>query len=122
MNHTFGFRGQPQNHVMVLAAVKFRAEQRHTLQQFPVKSTEMTDVIIGPQIIRSKIRLKMERNHVVNRLISLESGLIAINIVRSLLTDHLHILIEHTRVQHVVMIKQRDILTGGHIQTGIGVA
>ena len=122
MNHTSGLRGQPQDHVVILTAVEFRAEQGHTFQQFSVKSAEMTDVIIRPQIIRRKIRFKMQGDHVVDGLIALKSRLITVNIIGSLFTDHLHILIKHTGMQHIVVVKQGNVITGSHIQTGIGIA
>ena len=50
----------------------------------------MTDIIIGPQIVNSVIRFEMQCDHIVNIAI-FKGGFITVDIVRILLTDHLHI-------------------------------
>ena len=59
-------RRQTQDHVMVLTAVELWPEKLRPLQQFPVKHAEMTDIIVGAQVIDCKIRLKMQRDHMVD--------------------------------------------------------
>ena len=49
-------------------------------KNFEIKST---DVIVCPQVVRRKIRLKMQRNHVVDA-VALEGCLIAVNVIRVL--------------------------------------
>ena len=58
--------GQPQYHIMILASVELGAEQLGTVQQLPGKHAEMTDIVIGPQIINGIIRLKMHGNHLID--------------------------------------------------------
>ena len=57
----------------------------------------MADIIIRPQIVRCIVRLKMHGQHFIN-IIVLESGLITIKIIRTLLIDLLHIRIQYGRM------------------------
>ena len=50
-----------------------------------------------------------------------EGGLIAIQIIRILFIDRLHIFVQHAGMQQVILIQQTDILPCGHLQTGIGI-
>ena len=63
----------------------------------------------------------MQHNHVVNA-VALEGNLIAVNIIRARLIDGLHILVEHSRVQDIVVIQQGDIIARGQLQALVGVA
>ena len=122
MHHTFRTGGQTQDHIMVLAAVKLRPEQLRTLQQFPVKRTEMADVIISPQIIRGKIRLEMQSDHIIYCLVPLKSRFVTIDVIRTLFTDCFHVFIQYTGMKHVIMVKQGNIISCCHGIAGIGIA
>ncbi len=118
MNYVFGIRGQAQNHIMVLTAVKSTAKQLRALQKLARKHAEMTDVIICPKVIGRKIRLKMQGNHIINA-VALKGRFIAVNIVRVLLVDDLDILIQYGGVQHVVMVKKPDVFACCHFITPV---
>ena len=122
MHHTLGAGGEPQDHIVVLAAVKLGAEQLRPVQKPSGKGAEMTDIIISPQIVRCVVRLEVQSDHVVDGTASLKRCLITIDVVRSLLTDRLHILVENAGMQHIIMVKKRYIVTGGHGQTSIRIA
>ena len=94
MDNLFRPGSQSQDHIVILAAVKLRPEQPRLFQQFLRKYRKMTDIIVGPQIINRKIRFEMNGQHIINA-VPLKSHLVTVNIIRILLTDHLHILIKH---------------------------
>lgn len=81
MHHALRPIRQTQYHIMILASVELGAEQLGTVQQFPGKHTEMTDIVIGPQIINGIIRLKMHGNHLIDIAI-FEGGFITVDIIR----------------------------------------
>ena len=122
MHHALCPGSKAQDHIMILTAVELRTEQLRTVQQPSGKGAEMTDIIVGPQIIRRIIRLKVQGNHVVYGGVSLKRRFVAVNVIRTLLTDRLHILVEDAWMQHVVMVKKRDIIAGSHRQAGVGVS
>ena len=111
---------QAQDHIMILAAVKTGTEQFCPVKQFSVKHAEMTDIIIRPQIINGKIRLKMHSQHFV-QVAALKSGLITVEIIRIFLIDGLHIFKQNRRMQQIVMVKKADILPCGQLQAFIGI-
>ena len=111
---------QTQDHIVVLRTVKSRTEQFLAFQKFSGKDAEMTDIIVGPQIIRCIIRLKMHGQHFIN-IVLLEGGLITVQIIRTLFIDFLHIGIQYGRMQNVILIEQSDIVSGGQLVTLIGV-
>ncbi len=78
----------------------------------------MTDVIVCPKVVRRKIRLKMQGNHIVNA-VALKGGFVAVNIVRILLVDDLDILVQNRGVQHVVMVKKPDVFACRHFITPV---
>ena len=92
MHHTLRPVCQPQNHIVVLAAVKLWAEQLRTIQEFSRKHAEMTDIIIGTQIINRIVRLKMHREHFID-VPALKRGFIAVYVICILLINDLHIFI-----------------------------
>ncbi len=102
---------ETQNHIVVLAPVEFRPKQLITVQKGSCKHAEMTDIIIGTQIIRCKIRLKMHGKHLID-IAALEGGLITVQIICPLLIDGLHILVQHGGMQNIILVKQSDILSG----------
>ena len=111
---------QTQDHIVVLRTVKSCTEQFLAFQKFSGKDAEMTDIIVGPQIIRCIIRLKMHGQHFIN-IVLLEGGLITVQIIRTLFIDFLHIGIQYGRMQNVILIEQSDIVSGGQLVTLIGV-
>ncbi len=121
MHDMLRLRGQTQNHIMVLAAVELRSEQLRSFQQFSVKHAEMTDVIICAQIVDCKIRLKVERNHIVNA-VSVKCGFITVYIIRTFLTDCFHIFIQHRRMQHIVVVKKSDVFSVCQRKAEIGIS
>ena len=120
MHNLLRLLGQAQYHVKILAAVAFASKQAGFVQQGLLKHSKMTNVIVRPQIINSKIRLKMSNRDIFCR--TLKSQLVCINKIRSLLADRFHIFIKHRGVQQIVVVKQGDIISCGHFNTGIGVA
>ena len=80
----------------------------------------MADIIIGPQIVRCIVRLKMHGQHLVN-VVFFECGLITIEIIRSLLVDLLHIRIQYRGVQNIILVKQTDIISGSQLVTFVGI-
>ena len=94
MNHIPGPVRQPKNHIVILTAVKPCPKQLFLLQKTSGKATEMADIIIGSQIIRCIIRLKMKSQHFIDVPI-LKGGFVTVNIICLLLINHLHILIQY---------------------------
>ncbi len=90
MHDMFCLCCQTQDHIMILTAVKLAAEQFFSLQQFSCEHAEMTDIIVGEQVIRCKIRLKVHRDHMIDA-VSFECGFITVNIICILFADCLHI-------------------------------
>ena len=81
---------QAQYHVVILTAVKLAAEQLAALQKLSAEHAEMADVIVGKQVIRCKIRLEMQRDHMIDA-VSLKGCFITVNVIRILFADRLHI-------------------------------
>jgi hypothetical protein len=106
---------------MVLAAVKTASEELCSLEQLPREHTEMTDVIICPEIVGGKVRFEVQRYHIVDA-VALKGGLITVNVIRSLLIYHSHILIQCGRMQDIVLIEQADILSGSKLQALVCIA
>ena len=96
---------EPQDHVVVLAAVEFGPKQLLPVQELPGEDAEMADVVVGPQIVRGVVRLKVHGQHAVD-VVPLEGGLIAIQIIRILFIDSPHILVERAGVEQVVLVQQ----------------
>ena len=65
MLYVFRLFGQPEDHVVVLASVIFRAEQPALLQKFFIKYGKMTDIIVGAQVVRLIVRLKRHHDQIV---------------------------------------------------------
>ena len=112
---------QTQNHIMILASVVFRTEQSGFIQKLCVKYREMTDVIIGPQIIRGIVRLKMKDNQII-QVRRRKCGFIRIDIIRALFADHLHTFKKQAWMHHIIMVKKPDIISVRHGKAHIGVS
>ena len=120
MNDMFRPVGQTQDHIVILAAVKLCTEQFGAFQQTSLKYAEMADIIVGPQIIRRVIRLKVHGQHMVN-IISFKGRFITVNIIGLPFVNHLHIFIQRFRVQNIVVVKKPYIFPRSQAQTLIGV-
>ena len=81
----------------------------------------MTDVVVCTKRIKSIIRLKMKRNHVVD-VIALKRCFVAVNIVRIFFIDDLPVLVEGRRMKNVIMIEKSDIIARCHAVAGIGIS
>ena len=112
---------EPKNHVVILTAVEFGPEQLVSLQKPSGKHAEMADIVVGPEIVRRIIGLEVHGKHMID-IVHLKGGLITVEVVRPLLVDGLHILIQHAGMQHIVLIQKAHILPRSHLQAGIGVA
>ena len=106
---------------MILASVVLAAKQPRLVQKFSGKGGKVADIVVAAQVIDGKIRLEMQHDHVVDA-VALEGDLIAVNIIRARLIDGLHILVEHSRVQDIVVIQKGDIIARGQLQALVGVA
>ncbi len=109
-----GAGSQPQYHIVILTAVKAAAEQLRPLEQFSREHAEMTDVIVRSEIVGRKVRFEVQRDHVVDA-VPLERRLIAVYIIRALLVDHFHILVQRAGMQDVILVKQPDVLARGKL-------
>ena len=74
---------QAQNHVMILAAVKFCPKQLRAIQQLSGKYAEMTNIVVRAQVVDRIIRLEVHRDHLVD-VRALKRRLITVNKVRIL--------------------------------------
>ena len=81
---------QPQNHVVILRAVKFRAVQFLSLQKLPIEAGKVTDVVVRTQIVDGIIGLEMN-GHKVIQIILPKGRLVAVQIICILLIDRLDI-------------------------------
>ena len=102
---------QAQNHVMILTAVKFCPKQLRAVQQFSGKYAEMTDIVVGAQVVDGIIRLEVHRDHLVD-VRALKRRLITVNKVRILFVDRLYIFVKGAGMQNIVVVKQPDKLAG----------
>ena len=120
MHHILCPVGETQDHIMVLASVKFRAEQFRSVEKLPCKHTEMTDIIVGTEIVNGVIRLKMHGQHLID-ISALKGSLITVYVICVFLIDHLHILVQRAGMQNIIMIKKPDVLPRCHGKTPVGV-
>ena len=81
---------QPQNHVVILRAVKFRAVQFLSLQELPIKAGKVTDVVVRTQIVDGIIGLEMN-GHKVIQIILPKGRLVTVQVICILLIDRLDI-------------------------------
>ena len=65
----------------------------------------MTDVVIGSQIIYGKIRLEVQRDHVVDA-VTLEGSLITVDIISIFFIDSLNIPVQNLRMKDIIMVKK----------------
>ena len=111
---------QPQDDVVILAAVIFLPESAPgLLQQALLKHRKMADVVVAPQGIRREVRLVM--GPVGIRRSIMEGVLIRIDEVRVFPADHFHIFGQGEGMQQVIMVKQPDVIPGCHLQAGVRV-
>ncbi len=85
---------QPQNHVVVLRAVKLAAIELFSLKELPVKTGQMTDIIVRPEIIDRVIRLEMNRHKVIQVRFP-ERRLVAVQIIGALFVNDLRVLVQN---------------------------
>ncbi len=121
MAYLLGLRSKPENHIMILAAVIFTAEQSRLIQKLPGKCGKMADIIISSQVINGKIRLKVEDNHMINA-VALKGNLVTVNVICPRLIDCLRIFKECSRMQDIVMVKKTDIISCRQLQALVGIA
>ena len=81
----------------------------------------MADIIVGTQIVRRIIRLKMQHNQII-QIRRRKSRLVRIYIICILFTDDFHALIQKTGMHHVVMIEKTDEISRCHRKTYICIA
>ena len=121
VDDVFRLLGQPQDQVMVLAAVKFRAETAAGfLQELLPESGEVADIVVGPQVVRGVVRLEMGIECVLRGFA--EGVFVGIDQVRGPGGDDLHHLKEGGRVEQVVVVEQGVPVPGGHADTPVGIA
>ena len=109
---------QPQHDVMVLAAVKRRAVPRpRAFQKRPAVAGEMADIVMAPQFILAKARLKIKVAGLFNVAVKLH--LVGIDKVRALFLNGAHHLVQRAFVQNVVMIQQPEIRAGSQPDAGV---
>jgi hypothetical protein len=96
---------------MILAAVKFCPKQLRAIQQLSGKYAEMTNIVVGAQVVDGIIRLEVHRDHLVD-VRALKRRLITVNKVRILFVDRLYILVKCAGMQNIVVVKQPDKLAG----------
>ena len=111
---------QPQNHVVILRAVKFRAVQFLSLQELPIEAGKVTDVVVRTQIVDGIIGLEMN-GHKVIQIIFPEGRLVAVQVIRILLIDRLDVPVQNRRMKVVVMIKRCDVLALCQCKAGVRV-
>ena len=92
MNHLFCPVGKTQYHVMVLAAVKPGAEQLHAVKERPGKDAEMTDIIVGAEVVNGIVRLEMHGKHLID-IAAFIGGLVTVYVIGPLFIDSPRILI-----------------------------
>ena len=102
---------QAQNHIMILAAVKFCPKQFRAIQQLSGKYAEMTNIVVRAQVVDRIIRLEVHRDHLVD-VRALKRRFITVNKVRILFVDRLYILVKCAGMQNIVVVKQPDKLAG----------
>ena len=102
---------QAQNHIMILATVKFCPKQLRAIQQLSGKYAEMTNIVVRAQVVDRIIRLEVHRDHLVD-VRALKRRLITVNKVRILFVDRLYILVKCAGMQNIVVVKQPDKLAG----------
>ena len=120
MDHIPRLVCQAQNHVVILAPVKFGPVQLRPLQQLFIEHAEMTDIVVGTQVVDGVIRLEMHGDHLIHIAV-FEGGFVAVDIIRVLFIDHLHIFIQHAGMKQVVVVKRRHEFSRRHFQTSVGV-
>ena len=91
MHDLRGFLRQPQDHVVILAAVKLPAEVSDLVQKFSGEYREVADVIVASERVRCIIRLEMRAKRVLRLLV--KRILIRIDEVRVLFADGPHHLV-----------------------------
>ena len=121
MHHLLCPVRQPQDHVVILAAVKPGAEQLRPVQELSVEDAEMADIIVGTQVVHRIVRLEMHGQHLID-VPAPESGLITVNVVRIPLIDCLHIFVQGAWMKNIVMVKQPRIFPRCHFQTLVCIA
>ena len=104
MLYVFRLFRQPKNHVVILTPVILRPKQTGLLKKRRVEYREMTNIIIGPQIVRRIVRLKMQHDQIIQIRRSKRS-LIRIHIICMFLADDFHTFIQKTWMHHIIMIE-----------------
>ena len=120
MHDPMSLVSKSQDHIMILTSVIFGTEKLHAIKEFPLKAAEMTDIIVGSEIIYRKIRLEMKRDHFVD-IIILKCGLITVDIVRTLFIDDFNIFIQYARMQYIIMIEKCYVIACSKLKALIGI-
>ncbi len=124
MGGTTGLFQQPQEQIMILTAVAFRALTAQLLPQCLFKHRQMADVVAAQQVVRGVVRLEVGRDGPPDALA--EQGFVAVDKAVGLtllpqLQDSLAHGIQSMGCQNVVVVGQRQILPRGQLRSGVGV-
>ena len=105
---------------MVLGSVTLAPESSDDIHKFPPEGAEMTYIVICSEIVRCKIRLEMQGDHIVDAA-ALKGCLIRIDIPGILFFKQAHKLIQRHGVQDVIMIHESIEIPVSQFKTGIGI-
>jgi len=124
MGRAAGALQQPQEQVVVLAAVALRAFAAHSIPQGFFEHGQMADVVAAQQVIRRIVRLEVGRDRPPDALA--EQGFVAVQkAVRLAMLPQLQNCLAHSvqgvGCQNVVVVGQRQILPRGQLRSGVGV-
>ncbi len=81
----------------------------------------MTYVIVSSQVIDRKIRLEVQRYHVIDAF-SLKCCFIGVDIIGILPAYLTHVKVQCRRMKHIIMVQQTDVISLCHPETLICIA
>ena len=114
----FGALGQPQDQVVVLAAVEVLAQAPDLLDQGPPGHGQVAHVVVGGQLVRRPVRLDVR---VVQLPCRVQLVLVGVQDVDGRVgVEPPHHLGQGVRLELVVVVQEGHVLPGGHGQCGVG--
>ena len=120
MNDMLCSVSKTKDHIVILTSVELGPEEFCSIKKSSLEHTEMTDVVIGSEIIYCIIWLEMHSYHLID-VITLEGGLITIDVICVFLIYCLNIPVQNLGMKYIIMVKKTYILAFCKLQTMIGI-
>ena len=113
------FVDQTQEKVVILCAVTFRALTAHRVKQRLFEHRQMADVVHRHQVFGGVVRLKVPHHGLADGF--LEQRFVTVHKFRPGFLEELPRAIHRMGGQHIIVIRQRQIVPGGQRRRRVGV-